>query len=114
MGGQLTDQIRVFLYTLKYHHYFLSGTLKFKENKFDELLCCPIPEATCCKHNKCCPDSTVCCPPPPAVPTYCCPADYPVCGCKANECFSTIECSINNTVQGVSATKLRVPPDDLC
>lgn len=56
------------------------GTATFKGKTFDEMLCCPFPQATCCEHNKCCkPPYKVCCPPAPAVPTFCCPADFPVC-----------------------------------
>lgn len=62
------------------------GSLTFKDKTFDELLCCPYPEATCCEYNRCCkPPYKVCCPPPPAQPTYCCPADYPV--CKDGKCY---------------------------
>ena len=65
---------------------FSTGTLTFKGKTFDEKLCCPFPQANCCEHNKCCRQQyKVCCPPPPAVPTYCCPADYPV--CKDGQCY---------------------------
>ena len=64
---------------------FSTGTLTFKGKTFDEKLCCPFPHANCCEHNRCCRQQyKVCCPPPPAVPTYCCPADYPV--CKDGQC----------------------------
>lgn len=56
------------------------GTSVFKGKTFDEMLCCPFPQATCCEHNKCCkPPYKVCCPPAPAVPSFCCPAEYPTC-----------------------------------
>lgn len=61
------------------------GTLTFKSKTFDEQLCCPHPKATCCEHDRCCPQDSVCCPAPPAVPTYCCPLDYPV--CKDGKCY---------------------------
>ncbi|XP_001632476.2 uncharacterized protein LOC5512121 [Nematostella vectensis] len=51
----------------------------FITKTFDETGCCPFTKATCCTHNKCCKEGTFCCPSEPAVPTYCCPVDYPNC-----------------------------------
>lgn len=73
------------------------GTLTFKGQTFEEQLCCPHPSATCCQHNKCCTEAiyTVCCPPPPAVPTYCCTADFPV--CKDGQCYRACD---NQVIEG--------------
>ena len=62
---------------------FSPGTLTFHSyvtKTFDELLCCPLPQATCCPNNKCCSSQyPVCCP------NYCCPAGYPI--CKDGKCY---------------------------
>ncbi|KAL9963988.1 hypothetical protein ACROYT_G027554 [Oculina patagonica] len=80
------------------------GTLTFKAKTFDEQLCCPFPKATCCEHNKCCSQQyTVCCPPPPAVPTYCCPADYPV--CQDGKCYRARD---GHVIEGKPAARAHV------
>ena len=74
------------LFFLNNPAWFSTATLTIKGKTFDEKLCCPFPHANCCEHNRCCRQQyKVCCPPPPAVPTYCCPADYPV--CKDGQCY---------------------------
>lgn len=47
----------------------------------EELLCCPVPDATCCKQNKCCGSQyPVCCPP-----QFCCAAGNI---CISGQCYT--------------------------
>lgn len=60
------------------------GTLTFKNyitKTEEELLCCPVQGAVCCKQNKCChPQYPICCPP-----NYCCSVGA---RCVSGKCYS--------------------------